>query len=341
MGVAEGKGHPKIACQERIMASLPVIDFSDPDRQGIAKKLTESMETVGFVYLDNVPGYNKEIEARLHKAVAWFFSKSVDEKKTLSSKNWNPDSKGVYRGYVPINLEQGHLREQYSMGGTLPENDSDRNSGNPLYEPTPWPKEDDPDVPFCELMMSHYGAMIGVGMEFLRLTAMGLGMEEHVFDNRFLPKSVSSLRVMHYPTYKKAMVSSSHDLNFTCEEHTDTAFVTLLVTFSYPGLEILKENGEWVGISPRPGLLVVNIGDLLSRLTGGRFKSTYHRVWDTGIERYSVPFFFEPRFDGKFEFPDDSSTIYYGPWVIQKMRRHKYQYGHVPDFPLNLATGRS
>ena len=320
------------------MATLPVIDFSDPDRQANAKKLTEAMETVGFVYLDNVPGYSKEVEEKLHKAATWFFSKPLDEKRTVSSKNWNPDSTGVYRGYVPINLEQGHLREQYEMGEVLPEDDPDRNSGNPLYEPTAWPKEDDLSDPFCELMMSHYHAMISAGMEFLRLTAMGLGLDEHVFDDRFLPKSVSSLRIMHYPTYKGTTISSSHDLNFTCEEHTDTAFVTLLVTFSYPGLEILREDEEWVGVAPRPGSLVVNIGDLLSRLTGGRYKSTYHRVRDTGIERYSVPFFFEPRFDGKFVFPDDSSTIYYGPWVLQRMRRHKYQYAHVPDFPLNLTT---
>ena len=320
------------------MANIPVIDFSDPDRQANAKRLTEAMETVGFVYLDNVPGYNKEVESKLHKAASWFFSKPLEEKILLSSKNWNKDSSGVYRGYVPINLAEGHLREQYEMGEVLPEDDPDRSSGNPLYEPTAWPKEDNADIPYCELMMSHYHAMINAGMEFLQLTAMGLGLDEHLFDDRFLPKSVSSLRIMHYPTYKGSTKTSGSELEFTCEEHTDSAFVTLLVTFSYQGLEILREDGQWMSVVPRPGSLIVNIGDLLSRITNRRFKSTYHRVRDTGIERYSVPFFFEPRFDGKFDFPDDSSTIYYGPWIIQRMRRHKYQYAHVPDFPLNLTS---
>ena len=323
------------------MASLPVIDFSSLDRQANAVQLTQAMETIGFVYLDNVPGYNREVESKLHKAAEWFFSKPLEEKITVSSKNWNKDSSGVYRGYVPINLEEGHLREQYEMGEILPEDDPDRNSGNPLYEPTAWPKEDDPSVPYRELMMSHYHAMIDAGMEFLRLTAIGLGQDEHIFDDRFLPKSVSSLRIMHYPTYKgdsqtisppDSSTTVGSDREFTCEEHTDGVFVTLLVTFSYPGLEILQEDGQWVSVAPRPGSLIVNIGDLLSRLTGGRFKSTYHRVRDMGVERYSVPFFFEPRSDGKFEFPDDSSTICYGPWVLQRMKRHKYQYAHVPDF---------
>ena len=314
-----------------------MIDFSHPDRQANARELTKIMESVGFVYLDNVPGYSREVETKLHEAAAWFFSKPLEDKIAVSPKNWNKDSSGVYRGYVPINLDKGHLREQYEMGEVLPEDDPDRNSGNPLYEPTPWLKEDRPDIPFRELMMSHYYAMLNAGMEFLHLTALGLGMDEHMFDDRFAPKSVSTLRIMHYPTYKSATTehSSRQDLTFTCEEHTDSGFLTLLITFSYPGLEILREDGQWMGVAPRPGSLVVNIGNLLSRLTGGRFKSTYHRVRDTGIERYSVPFFFSPRFDGKFYFPNDSSTIYYGPWVIQRMRRHKYQYAHVPDFPLN------
>ena len=178
-----------------------MIDFSNPDRQAKAKKLTRIMESVGFVYLDNVPGYNKEVEAKLHEAAAWFFSKPLEEKIALSLKNWNKDSSGVYRGYVPINLDQGHLREQYEMGEVLPEDDPDRNSGNPLYEPTPWPKDDQPNIPYRQFMMSHYYAMINAGMEFLRLTALGLGLDEYVFDDCFVPKSVSTLPIMHYPTY--------------------------------------------------------------------------------------------------------------------------------------------
>lgn len=123
------------------MASLPVIDFSNPHRQATAAQLTKAMETVGFVYLDNVPGYNKEVEGKLHKAAEWFFSKPLEEKLTVSSKKWNKNSSGVYRGYVPINLDEGHLREQYEMGEILPEDDPDRNSGNPLYEPTTWPRK--------------------------------------------------------------------------------------------------------------------------------------------------------------------------------------------------------
>ena len=140
----------------------------------------KAMETVGFVYLDNVPGFNKEVEENLHKAASWFFSLSLDEKLRVSPKKWNPDAKGVYRGYVPINEAEDHLREQYEMGEILPVDDSDRNSGSCLYEPTPLPREG--SLPFRELMYTYYYAMINAGLEFLRLTALGLGLDEHIFE---------------------------------------------------------------------------------------------------------------------------------------------------------------
>ena len=309
---------------------LSVIDLSSSDRLGNAKKLTEAMETVGFVYLDNVPGFDKEAEKNLHKAAEWFFSRPLEEKKLVSPKKWNKHAKGVYRGYVPISVEDGHLREQYETGETLPEGDPDVVSGNPLYEPTPWPKEDGGDIPFRQLLMTHYKAMASASLEFVRLTALGLGLDEDVFVRKFLSKPVSSLRIMHYPTYGK-----SDKPTFTCEEHIDFAFVTLLITFSYPGLEIRQEDGSWMAVEPRPGSIVVNIGELLSRLTNGRYKATYHRVRDTGIERYSVPFFLEPCFYSEFEFPDDSSKIMYGTLAIKRMRRHTYQYEHVPEFNIS------
>ncbi len=309
------------------MESLPAVDFSSPNRRKSATDLVTAMETVGFVYLDNVPGFSKDVEESLHKAASWFFSQTLEEKLSLSPKQWNKLTKGIYRGYVPINVSENHLREQYEMGGDLPADDLDRNSGNPLYEPTAWPCGEQGEA-FHKLMMSHYSAMENAGMEVLRLTAIGLGMDEHIFDKEFLPKSVSSLRIMHYPTYGK-----TSEPTFTCEEHFDSTFVTLLIPFSYPGLEILREDGKWMSVDPKPGSLVVNIGDLLSKMTNRRFKATQHRVRDIGKDRFSVPFFFEPRFDAKIEFPDEASTMSYGPWVIRHMRRHKYQYGHMPDFP--------
>ncbi len=308
--------------------SVPVIDFSNPDRDANSKLLMQAMETVGFVYLDNVPGFNRDVEEKLLQASKWFFAKPLEEKITVSCKNWNKDATGVYRGYIPINVKEGHLREQYEMGEELPEDDPDRNSVNYVYEPTPFPPSEEDS--FRKLMVSHYSAMASTGVEFLKLLALGLGQEENSFDKKFLPKTLSSLRIMHYPTY-----GDTPQPTFVCEEHIDSTFVTLLITFGYSGLEIQNENDEWVKVAPRPGSLVVNIGDLLSRMTKRRFKATKHRVRDTGGDRYSVPFFFEPRADAQFEFPEkgDLGWITYGPWIVNYDRRFKYQFGHLPEYP--------
>ena len=312
--------------------SIPVIDLSDPDRQSNAKKLARIFETIGFVYLDNVPGYGKVEEEKLLQVTKQFFALPLEEKLRCSPKRWNKDAAGVYRGYIPIDTKAGFLREQYGTGPTLPKEDPDVLSGNPLYEPTPWPREDVCSASFYETMQAHREAMLNAGMEFLRLLSIGCGLPENTFDSRFHPKSISSLRIMHYPTYGETETPT-----FTCEEHIDAVFVTLLVTFSYEGLEIQKEDNTWVSVAPRAGSLIVNIGELLSRLTSGRYKATRHRVRDIKRDRYSSPFFFEARFDAEFELPLEGTSITYGPWAIQRMKRHKGQYDHMPDFPVQKS----
>ena len=316
---------------------LPIIDFSSPDRQSTAKQLTKALETVGFVYLDNVPGFDKDVEDTLRQTAEWFFSLSLEEKLHLSTKNWNKDAKNVYRGYIPIDVDKGHLREQYGMGELLPLDDPDLKSGHPLYERIALPTKEftvksclSDDGTFGGFMMSYYYIMLNAGVEFLRLIAIGLGLPEDSFASKFVPKAISTVRLMHYPTYFDVTGKRPEQVSeFTCEEHIDTVFATLLVTFSYPGLEIQQEDGSWISVAPRPGSLVVNIGDLMSRSTNGRFRATPHRVRDTGKKRYSVPFFLEPRSNAKFEFPD-STVLTYGPWLVERLRRHKYQFAHLP-----------
>ena len=307
--------------------SLPIIDMSNPDRQEIARKLTKAMETEGFVYLDNVPGYNKEVESELFEAAKRFFSLPIEEKLRYSPKKWNKEAKGEYRGYSPANpVDKDGVYEHFLMGETLPDDDPEKISGNPLYEATPMPSH---DAAFCKIVNSHLSCMIDTGMEFMRLAAIGLGMGEHVFDDRFLPKSLSTLRFLHYP-----VVEEDQERELLLQAHEDLSFVTLLINFNNPGLEYLREDGSWVDIVPRPGSLVVNIGKLLSELTGGRLKATRHRVRNDSKQRdrFSLPFFFKARSDAKFANVTDSSgaQITYGTWLVRGLRKY-HVYSHLPD----------
>ncbi len=92
---------------------------------------------------------------------------------------------------------------------------------------------------------------------------------------------------------------SKDELRFTTPIHTDSGFLTLLSTFHYHGLQVETELGIYKSVRPVPKTIVVNLGDMLSRITNYKLKATKHRVLDIGVERFSSPFFFEPNYLAK------------------------------------------
>ena len=81
-------------------------------------------------------------------------------------------------------------------------------------------------------------------------------------------------------------------------EHADSGFITLLSTFMFQGLEV-EINGEYLPIKPVKDAVIVNIGNMLEKISNYQIKATLHRVRDIGIERYSCPFFFDPKFSAR------------------------------------------
>ena len=135
---------------------------------------------------------------------------------------------------------------------------------------------------------------------------------------------------------------SPEDLRLTTPIHTDSGFLTLLSTFGYPGLQVDVGEGVYKSVRPVPNTMVVNLGDMLSRTTGYRLKATKHRVLDIGVERYSSPFFFEPRYAASIPSTiehltsaseiTDEECVYFGHWVIGKMSL----FGESKDWPLTI-----
>lgn len=131
--------------------------------------------------------------------------------------------------------------------------------------------------------------------------------------------SISTLRFLHYP----AITPPSPQQELCCTTHTDSGILTLLHQDSTGGLELLTADGEWIGAPYIPDSVVVNVGDLMTKVSGGRFKATYHRVRSSpGKGRYSVPFFFEPGLDCILTSIDgkDGEGIHYGQHVLEKMK---------------------
>lgn len=128
----------------------------------------------------------------------------------------------------------------------------------------------------------------------LQAIALFLGLDEHYFDEP-LHNGNSILRCIHYPPITHEPKSA-----IRAEQHEDINLITLLVGASADGLQILTRQNEWVGVTSLPEQIVVNVGDMLQRLTNNRLRSTTHRVvnpprelWHTS--RFSMPFFLHPR----------------------------------------------
>ena len=139
-----------------------------------------------------------------------------------------------------------------------------------------------------------YKAFEKSGKSLLQAIALYLGLDENYFDEK-VHNGNSILRAIHYPP-----ITSEPKSAIRAEQHEDINLITLLVGASADGLQILTKQNEWIGVTSLPEQIVVNVGDMLQRLTNNKLKSTTHRVvnppremWHTS--RFSIPFFLHPK----------------------------------------------
>ncbi|KAL8721286.1 MAG: hypothetical protein Q9225_001990 [Loekoesia sp. 1 TL-2023] len=302
---------------------LPVIDLSpvslpQVDQTNInllAAQLGKAFETEGFAYLVNVPlTFSHD---RVFAIAKSFFQRSQADKLRLVKKSFQSNNSNTYRGYFPAQAGSDNLKEGFEVGPSdlpiAPEWAKERIN---LTEANVWPPE--PVVPgFRRETEKLYGELQGLSSKLLSLLAIALGKEPSYFDH-YLRGSVSTLRYLHYP----AVNLPSPQQELCCTPHTDSGILTLLHQDSTGGLEVLTPDSRWVAAPYVPGSLVVNIGDLMAKVSGGRFRATYHRVRSfPGMDRYSVPFFFEPGVDCTIGGVDeDGGAVIYGDHVLTKMK---------------------
>jgi isopenicillin N synthase-like dioxygenase len=154
-----------------------------------------------------------------------------------------------------------------------------------------------PDVAgFREATLDLYVALERVGLRLLRAIARHLGLAATGYDDA-VRDGDSILRLLHYPPVQPGAAA------IRAGAHEDINVITLLLGAEEAGLEMLDREGRWLPVTPPPGALAVNVGDMLQRVTGGRMRSTTHRVAPpatdrTHVARYSMPFFlhFRPDF---------------------------------------------
>lgn len=180
----------------------------------------------------------------------------------------------------------------------------------------------------------------GLASKLLSLLAISLDKPSDYFAP-YLVYSLSTLRLLHYPANASTASGSGSPVSkveLSCTPHTDSGILTLLHQDSSGGLEVRNAEGEWISAPCIPGSLVVNIGDLMAKVSGGRFVATMHRVpapelnasasairrlggGNRPLGRVSVPFFFEPGENCLIRSVDgDEEFVVYGEHVRAKMK---------------------
>ena len=276
-----------------IKPSIPVVDLAllvngTPDQKAeFVSQLGRAFEDTGFVAVRN-HGLQDALIRDLYDFTQQFFSLSLAQKEACEMEGL-----AGQRGYTSFGQEHAKgfdtpdLKEFFQYGQEV-------SDGDPIGAEYPGNVHVAAIPQFTDTLGSAYRAFEACGKSLLQAIALHLGIEEHYFDS-FIHNGNSILRAIHYPP-----ITAEPRSAVRAEQHEDINLITLLVGASAEGLQILSRQGEWVPVTSLPEQIVVNVGDMLQRLTNNRMRSTTHRVVNPpreqwGSSRYSIPFFLHPR----------------------------------------------
>jgi isopenicillin N synthase-like dioxygenase len=256
---------------------------SDPD--GFAQALGQSFQRFGFgIIADH--GINAALIDR-----AWALTRAFFELPANQKAKYHLPGKAGARGYTPFGIEtakgatENDLKEFWHVGRELP----DGHRYGDVMPPNLWPDE----VPeFRETFISLYAEFDRVGAKLLSAIARFLGLAPDWFQEPVRDGN-SVMRLLHYPPV------SPEAPGVRAGAHEDINLITLLLGAEEAGLELLDRDGRWLAVKPPESAMVVNVGDMLQRLTNHALPSTTHRVVNPpperrGTPRYSMPFFLHP-----------------------------------------------
>lgn len=298
------------------MTGLPVIDIgplvdaspSTSALAAVAAELDAACRQEGFFYVTG-HGVDPARLTALRGASVEFFSLPESEKAlidmSLGGRAW--------RGWFPLGgeLTSGVAdgKEGIYFGRELAPSDPRVLAGVPLHGPNLLPARPSDLAP---LVVAWIEDLTVLGHQICRGLALALGLDVDWFDRELCADPTVLFRIFRYPPTADA---------WGVGEHTDYGLLTILATDEVAGLEVRSPDGGWVPAPPIPGAFVCNLGDMLDRMTSGRWRSTPHRVRNAPSgDRYAFPFFFDPSWDAQIGPlpldgevpPDDADTRWDG-----------------------------
>ena len=276
-----------------VIPSLDLADFlsgNEERKNDFVQALGKAYNNIGFVAIKN-HGLSDELTEKLYASIQEFFALSDEVKQ-----NYEKPELAGQRGYISKGKEHakgrntGDLKEFFHIG-------QDPDSSDPAtanYPANIWPTEASDLKVFG---LAAYKILEQTGKYMLQAIALYLGLEEDYFEDKVVNGN-SILRPIHY--YPIENPDSVPEDAVRAAEHGDINLITLLMGASADGLQVLRRDGKWIPITALPEQIIVNVGDMLDRLTNHKLKSTIHRVVNPPRElmntsRYSIPFFMHPR----------------------------------------------
>lgn len=274
------------------MQKIPSVDLRDflsnePLRkQKFINEIGKAYEDIGFVALKG-HFLDSELVDNLYEEVRKFFDLPLEVKS-----QYEIPGIGGQRGYVSFGKEHakgrsaGDLKEFWHFGQYITEESKYRDEypNNVIVKELP---------KFNEVGKEAYQMLEKTGIYVLRALAIYLNLDEFYFDN-FIKEGNSILRPIHYPP-----ITQEPQDAVRAAAHGDINLITLLMGAQGKGLQVQNHQGDWIDAIAQPDELVINVGDMLSRHTNNKLKSTIHQVVNPpralwGTSRYSIPFFMHP-----------------------------------------------
>ena len=310
------------------MQAIPTIDVgpltgSGGDELLVARRIDAACREHGFFVIVG-HGLDLDLMARLERQARAFFALGESTKAeiamVLGGRAW--------RGWFPPGGEltsgEPDDKEGIYFGAERSPADPKVVAGVPLHGPNLFPTR---PAELRDTVLTWIDLLTELAADVMRGIALGLGLDRDFFARRVTADPTILFRIFRYPA---APAGGDQASGWGVGEHTDYGLLTILGQDGTGGLEVHGPHG-WIEVPPEPGALVCNLGDMLDRMTGGRYRSTPHRVRRPhGVDRIAFPFFFDPGWDvdvRPLALPDSPPAEHPDRWDGADLRALSGTYG--------------
>jgi isopenicillin N synthase-like dioxygenase len=266
----------------------PLLDGSDVP--GVAARIDAACRSLGFFRVTG-HGIAPDLLPRLDRLAREFFDLPDAAKQPYAMAH----AGSAWRGWFPVRGELtsgiADRKEGVYVGLEHPADHPRVRDGTPLHGANLFPPGE-----LGPAILAWLDALRPVADALMRAVAVGLGLPAGWFEQHLTADPTVLFRIFHYPALPDNEVADEWGVG----EHTDYGLLTLLAQDALGGLQVRTPSGEWLEVPAEPEVLVCNIGDMLDKLTEGRYRSTPHRVRNvSGRGRLSFPYFFDPSWDAQ------------------------------------------